>query len=59
MVQPTGYVQRANGRPEPGARVFVREIPATEEKTDWAGIVSSVAAVLTSALAIILVAQRL
>lgn len=59
VVQPNGAVTRANRRPEPGARIYVPEVPATEQKTDWAGIVSSVASVLTSALTIVLVVQRL
>ena len=44
---------------EPGARVVVPEVPAGEEKTNWGQILSVVATVLTSALTIILVVQRL
>jgi protein involved in polysaccharide export with SLBB domain len=59
VVQPNGSVRPRNARPEPGARIFVPEVPATEQKTDWAGIVGTVASVFTSALTIILVVQRL
>ncbi len=59
VVQPNGGVQRANARPEPGARVVVPYIPADEERTNWGQVLSSLASVLTSALTIILVVQRL
>lgn len=59
VVQPNGSVQRRNVDPEPGARIFVPEVPAGEEKTDWGAVLSSVASILTSALTIILVVQRL
>jgi len=59
VVQPNGAVTTASTRPEPGARVYVPEVPATEEKTNWAQILSAVASALTGALTAILVAQRL
>jgi protein involved in polysaccharide export with SLBB domain len=45
--------------PGPGSIVSVPLVPEGEEKTDWAGIVSSIATVLTSTLTIVLVVQRL
>jgi hypothetical protein len=59
IVQLNGSVMRRSSTVEPGARVVVPEVPAGEEKTNWAQILSSVATVLTSALTIILVVQRL
>ncbi|MDO8665499.1 MAG: SLBB domain-containing protein [Gemmatimonadales bacterium] len=59
VVQPNGAVTRPNRRPEPGARVVVPLVPADEQKTDWAGILSAVATILTSTLTIVLVVQRL
>jgi hypothetical protein len=59
VVQPNGGVERAGARPEPGARVVVPLVPADEEKTNWAGILGGVATILTSALTIVLVVQRL
>jgi protein involved in polysaccharide export with SLBB domain len=59
VVQPNGGVDRASAHPEPGARVVVPEVPADEQKTNWAGILSAVATILTSALTVILVVQRL
>lgn len=59
VAQPNGAVQRRSGRQERGSRIFVPEIPETQQKMDWAGIVGGVASVLTSALMIILAVQRL
>lgn len=59
VVQPNGAVARANRRPEPGARIYVPAVPEGEGKTDWGQVLSAVATVLTSALTIILVVQRL
>jgi protein involved in polysaccharide export with SLBB domain len=59
IVQLNGSVMRRSASVEPGARVVVPEVPAGEEKTNWGQILSSVATVLTSALTIILVVQRL
>jgi protein involved in polysaccharide export with SLBB domain len=59
IVQMNGAVMRRSATVEPGARVVVPEVPAGEEKTNWGQILSSVATVLTSALTIILVVQRL
>jgi len=59
VVQPNGAVERASARVQPGARVVVPEVPADEAKTNWAGILSGVATILTSALTIVLVVQRL
>lgn len=59
VVQPNGSVQRADVRPEPGARVIVPEIPADEERTNWGQVVANIASIITSALTIIVVAQRL
>jgi protein involved in polysaccharide export with SLBB domain len=59
IVQLSGAVMRRSGRVEPGARVVVPEVPAGEEKTNWGQVLSAVATVLTSALTIILVVQRL
>jgi protein involved in polysaccharide export with SLBB domain len=59
VVQPNGAVERANARPEPGARVVVPQIPMDERRTDWGQLLASVASVLTSALTVILVVQRL
>ncbi len=38
---------------------MVPEVPPGEERTNWAGILSAVATILTSALTIVLVVQRL
>jgi len=60
VTQPNGSVWRASARPEPGARIVVPEIPPSERRqTDWGQVLSSAASVLTSALTIILVVQRL
>ncbi|MDP3775394.1 MAG: SLBB domain-containing protein, partial [Gemmatimonadales bacterium] len=59
VVQPNGAVTRPNRRPEPGARIYVPAVPEGEGKTDWGQVLSAVATVLTSALTIILVVQRL
>ena len=59
IVQMSGAMVRRSSTVEPGARVVVPEVPAGEEKTNWGQIVSSAATVLTSALTIILVVQRL
>jgi hypothetical protein len=37
----------------------VPEVPPGEEKTNWAAILGSIATILTSALTIVLVVQRL
>jgi hypothetical protein len=39
--------------------VVVPLVPADEEKTNWAAILSAVATILTSALTVVLVVQRL
>jgi polysaccharide export outer membrane protein len=59
IVQPNGAVVTAGNDVEPGARVVVPEVPPGEEKTNWASILSSVATILTSALTIVLIVQRL
>ena len=59
VVQPNGAVTTASTRPEPGSRVYVPEIPANEEKTNWAQILSGVSAALTGLLTAIIVVQRL
>jgi len=59
VVQMNGAVMRRDATVEPGARVVVPEVPTGEEKTNWVQILSSVATVLTSALTIILVVQRM
>jgi polysaccharide export outer membrane protein len=59
VVQPNGGVETYEARIQPGARIVVPEVPTGEEKTDWAAILGSVATILTSALTIVLVIQRL
>ena len=59
VVQPNGSVERRSATPEPGARVVVPEVPPGTEGTNWAQVLGTVATVLTSALTIILVVQRL
>jgi protein involved in polysaccharide export with SLBB domain len=59
IVQPNGAVETSGYDVQPGARVVVPEVPLGEEKTNWAVILSAVATVLTSALTIVLVVQRL
>ncbi len=59
VVQPNGSVDTYSARVEPGARIVVPEVPVGEEKTNWAGILTSVASILTTALTVILVVQRL
>jgi protein involved in polysaccharide export with SLBB domain len=59
IVQLNGAVMRRSSTVEPGARVVVPEVPAGEEKTNWGQVLSGVATILTSALTIILVVQRL
>jgi len=59
VVQPSGNVQTSSGTPEPGSRVIVPTVPADEQKTNWAQVLSAVAGVLSSALTIVLVVQRL
>ena len=59
VVQLNGEVLRRSATVEPGARVVVPEVPAGEEKTNWGAILSGVASILTSALTIVLVVQRL
>jgi len=59
IVQLNGAVMRRSATVEPGARVVVPEVPAGEEKTNWASVLGAVATILTSALTIILVVQRL
>jgi polysaccharide export outer membrane protein len=59
VVQPNGAVDTYSARVEPGARIVVPEVPAGEEKTNWGQILSAVATILTSALTIVLVVQRL
>jgi protein involved in polysaccharide export with SLBB domain len=59
VAQPNGSVEPRSATPQPGARVVVPEVPPGEEKTNWAGILSAVATILTSALTIVLVVQRL
>ncbi len=59
VVQPNGAVERRSASPQPGARVVVPEVPPGEEKTNWGLILSAAATILSSALTIILVVQRL
>jgi len=59
VVQPNGAVETRRVDVQPGARVVVPEVPLGEEKTNWAVILGSVATILTSALTIVLVVQRL
>jgi protein involved in polysaccharide export with SLBB domain len=59
VVQPNGSVGTRSARPEPGARVFVPEVPPGEEKVNWAQIITSVATALTAALTAVVVVQRL
>jgi hypothetical protein len=59
IVQLNGSVMRRGSTVEPGARVVVPEVPADEQKTNWGLILSSVASLLTTALTLILVVQRL
>jgi hypothetical protein len=59
IVQLNGAVMRRSATVEPGARVVVPEVPLAEEKTNWVAILSATATILTSALTIILVVQRL
>ncbi|HUI62684.1 MAG TPA: SLBB domain-containing protein, partial [Steroidobacteraceae bacterium] len=59
VVQPNGSVGTRSARPEPGARVFVPEVPPGEEKVNWAQILTSVATALTAALTAVAVVQRL
>jgi hypothetical protein len=59
VVQPNGSVEPRSATPQPGARVVVPEVPPGEEKTNWAAILGSIATILTSALTIVLVVQRL
>jgi protein involved in polysaccharide export with SLBB domain len=59
IVQPNGSVDTYDQRIQPGARVIVPAVPSGEEKTNWAGILTSVASILSTALTVILVVQRL
>jgi protein involved in polysaccharide export with SLBB domain len=59
VVQPNGSVEGRSATPQPGARIVVPEVPLGEEKTNWGQILSAVATILTSALTIVLVVQRL
>jgi len=59
VVQPNGAVTKASARPEPGARVEVPAIPANEEKTNWAQILTTVATALTAALTAVVVVGKL
>jgi polysaccharide export outer membrane protein len=59
IVQPSGAVDTYDNKIQPGARVVVPAVPAGEEKTNWASVLGAVATILTSALTIILVVQRL
>jgi len=45
--------------PGPGSVVTVAALPATREKTDWGSVLGAVAQIVTSALTMILVVQRL
>jgi hypothetical protein len=58
VVQPNGAVQRANVRPEPGARVVVPDIPLDEPRRDWMQLFTVVTSLLTSAVTLIIVANR-
>jgi len=59
VVQPNGSVGTRSAEPEPGARVVVPQVPPGEEKTNWGQVLSAVATILTSALTVVLVVQRL
>ncbi len=59
VVEPNGAVFTSSGKVEPGARIVVPEVPPGEEKTNWGQILTSVASILTSALTVVLVVQRL
>ena len=59
VVQPNGAVTTAKTRPEPGSRVYVPEIPAADQRTDWAQILTTVATALTAALTAVVVVGRL
>jgi 2-methylisocitrate lyase-like PEP mutase family enzyme len=59
VVQPNGAVERANARVQPGARVVVPEIPADEERANWAQVVTAVSSLVTSPLAIAVLARQL
>ncbi len=59
VVQPNGAVVRRGDRVEPGGRVVVPEVPADERRTRLIEVLPTVASILTSALTIVLVVQRL
>lgn len=59
VVQPNGGDQRVSARPEPGACVVVPARSCRRAEDELAGILGSVATILTSALTIVLVVQRL
>ncbi len=59
VVQPNGAVNTRSTRPEPGARVVVPEIPATEEKSNWPQVLTSIMTSLSAALTAIIVVQKL
>ncbi len=59
VVEPNGAIYTHHVTVEPGARVIVPERPAGETGPSWIQVSSAIAAVLSSALTIILVIQRL
>jgi polysaccharide biosynthesis/export protein len=59
VVQPNGAVERRSATPQPGARIYVPEVPPGTEGTNWLQIFSTITGILTSTLTAILVAQRL
>lgn len=59
VIQPNGAVDRRGARVQPGARVYVPEVPADEQRTNWLQVLGTWTSVLTSALTTILVIKRL
>lgn len=58
-VQPNGAVDRRNSTVQPGARIYVPQVPADQQGTNWTSLLASLATILASALTLVLVVQRL
>jgi len=59
VVQPNGAVERAGARVQPGARVVVPEVPADEQRTNWAQVFAIASSLVTSLLSIIVISRQL
>ena len=59
IVQPNGAVERRGSEVLAGGRVVVPEIPADEPRTNWAQIMATAAALLTSALTVLVLSKQL